>query len=65
MKYYWKVLGKKYAFTWNSFIQKVQNGLDKCYIDYPKNVGIFPIKPDGSLYSYKEICELHRRISND
>ena len=60
VKYYLKVCLQIVGPRWNDFLAVIQDCLDN--LKYHQRQGIFPVKPNGSPYSYAQICDFHEKL---
>lgn len=56
----------KIAHYWNPLLECLEDFISFiCNKLTIKNKAIFPVRPDGSFYSWEEICEIHRKMTNE
>lgn len=65
IKYHYRVRKQIYGLKWNTLVEFLIHLLSKLLISF-ENRPVFPVKPSGKPYSWKEIKKLHEslRIAN-
>lgn len=59
-KWIWK---QRIANVWNPIASTIIHWFEKSLVE-ESSYSTFPVKPDGSFYSYKEIVAFHTAIHN-